>query len=414
MRAVFYHVGPVGWLTCKWLKHLWPGCVLSRLGGVSVRRVDPPELVGDDWVRIRTLLGGVCGSDLAVLAQRHPPGSILHAYSSMPLMLGHENVGVVSEAGPGVDKAWVGKRVCVEPTLCCSVRGIDPPCHRCEAGQFGACENFGAAGEGSSKLPAGTSIGYNCRTGGSWGKYFVAHVSQLVPVPDQLSDAQGVLTDVVACGLHAVLRADVAHAKRVLVYGAGTLGLTVTASLRAIDWAGRIDLIGRYDYQGLLGRQLGADEVVSLPSGTAGRFGRIAELTGGTVKRARFGNYMLSGGYDVVFDCVGSQRSVEESLKWTRARGKVMLVGTGVVQVDSTPIWFGQLEVIGAWGRQMENLNGRTVSTYELAHELMLAGKLDVADLLTHTFRIDQCRRALSVALNKAPHRAVKVAFDFR
>ncbi|MCK4275996.1 MAG: alcohol dehydrogenase catalytic domain-containing protein, partial [Phycisphaerae bacterium] len=140
MRAVFYHVNPVGWLTCKWLKHLWPGCVLSRLGGVSVRRVDPPELVGDDWVRIRTLLGGVCGSDLAVLAQRHPPGSFLQAYSSMPLMLGHENVGVVSEAGPAVDKDWVGKRVCVEPTLCCSVRGIDPPCPRCQAGEFGACE----------------------------------------------------------------------------------------------------------------------------------------------------------------------------------------------------------------------------------------------------------------------------------
>ncbi len=107
------------------------------------------------------------------------------------MVLGHENLAVVEEVGPEVDADWVGCRVCVEPTLNCHVRGIDPPCRQCRSGRPGTCENFDASGIGEAALPAGTSIGYNSRTGGSLGEYFVAHRSQLVAVPEELSDAAG-------------------------------------------------------------------------------------------------------------------------------------------------------------------------------------------------------------------------------
>ncbi len=415
MRGLTYLVNPAAWAACKLLSVFWPGCRLGRLGGLSVREMPDPELPGDDWVTVRTLLGGICGTDIALVMQKQPPDSILQAFSSFPGVLGHENVAIVESVGPAVDEAWVGRRVCVEPTLCCEVRGIDPPCGRCAAGEFGACENFGAAGQGRYALPAGTSIGYNSRTGGSLGERFVAHASQLVPVPEDMSDESAVLTDLMACSLHSVLRSDLSSAEKVLVYGAGVLGLGVIASLRALGFAGRIDALDRSERIGELARRLGADTFVQLPSDTAGRFERIAELTDATVQRVRFGNRMMSGGYDVVFECVGAPQSIEESLKWTRARGQVVMVATAARErLDLTPIWFRELTVLGAYGRQMESHDGRRIGTYQLVHELMSAGKLPVEWLLTHTFRLDEFRRAMKVATNKGRYEALKVAIDFR
>jgi len=415
MRAIRYNVNPLGWATCWLLKRLWRGCLLTRLNGLRLVDVDTPQLPGDDWVLVRTLMGGICGTDMSLLAQSQPPNSILQAFGSMPMLLGHENVATVSRVGKSVDPSWVGRRVCVEPTLACQARGIDPPCASCRDGRFGTCLHFSGDTAGRYSLPAGTSVGYNNRTGGAYGEYFVAHVSQLVAVPETLSDEQAVLTDPVACSLHAVLRADVASARKVLVYGSGALGLGVIASLRALGYDGQIDAMDRCCYLDDAARGFGATEFLELPSQRGERFAIIAERTGGTVQTARFANYMLSGGYDIVFDCVGSASAVNESLKWTQSGGQVLCVATGHGgAVDLTPVWFSELRVIGAYGRQMETLDGRTATTYELVHEMMSDGRLDVASMLTHTFGLDEYHAAFATAASKAAHQAVKVAFDFR
>src|SRR5690554_2897777 len=110
MKALVYDIRPMGWLTCKWLRHLWRGCLLSGVNGLGVRDLPAPALPGRDWVRVRTLLGGICGTDLALIAQKQAPDSILQAFSSMPIMLGHENVAIVEELGPDVEPHWLNRR----------------------------------------------------------------------------------------------------------------------------------------------------------------------------------------------------------------------------------------------------------------------------------------------------------------
>jgi threonine dehydrogenase-like Zn-dependent dehydrogenase len=427
MRSLVYRINPLGWATCRWLRHIWAGCLVTRLNGLSLEEVGEPELPADDWVRVRPLMAGICGSDVAILAQRYPPDSVLQAYSSWPGGLGHENVSVVEAAGPAVDEAWVGRRVCVEPALSCEVRGIAPPCARCREGLYCLCENLtaGGAGEapasaagppsGAAALPPGTGVGFNARTGGAFADGFLAHVSQLVGVPDALADEQAVLTDPLACALHAVLRVDLADAQRVCVYGTGAVGLGVIAALRAAGYAGRTDALDRAAYLAPLADAAGASYSGAVPASRRERFELAAGRTGGRVHRVRFGNYVLSGGYDAVFVCAGGAEALTESIKWTRPRGQVALVAaTDAAGADLTSVWLREVHLVGVFGRQVEAFEGRRVRTYELVHELMAAGRLKTDGLLTHTFRLGEYRKAFRIAMNKGPHRAVKVAFDLR
>lgn len=415
MKALVYQTNPAGWALCKLLGRLVPSLLTGPANGFALRQIDPPALPGKDWVRLRTRLGGICGSDVAIVAQKQPPDSVLQGFAAQPFVPGHEAVAEVVEVGREVDPSLIGRRVVIEPTLGCLPRGTNPPCPRCQAGQFGVCENFSGDLGGSANLPAGTSIGYGGGTGGAWAEQFVAHQSQLIPLDDSISDAQGVVVDPLACSLHGVLRAELTGAGRVLVYGAGLLGLGTVRCLRAIGYAGQIDVLGRGQAALTRAADSGGNEVFELSGKAIDRGRQIARRTGATLQAVRFGNYMLSGGYDLVFDCVGSARSVNECLKWTRSRGQLVMVGTlQKGAIDLTPLWFRELTVLGAYGRCKEDYQGRRVSTSALTVELIGQGRLRADDLVTHYFGLDQYREALKMALHKSRYGAIKIAFDFR
>jgi threonine dehydrogenase-like Zn-dependent dehydrogenase len=79
------------------------------------REVATPELPGPDWVRVRTRMGGICGSDTNIITLGASPSA--SPFSSFPFVLGHENVGEIDAVGPGVRGFSVGERVVVNPLL---------------------------------------------------------------------------------------------------------------------------------------------------------------------------------------------------------------------------------------------------------------------------------------------------------
>ena len=221
-----------------------PASTSSALSGLRLRDVPEPDLPGADWVRLRTLLGGVCGTDLNLVLQRLHPANILRSFTSFPIVLGHENVAVIDQVGSAVSGWEVGQRVTVESSLSCVVRGISPMCPQCAAGRFSLCDNYL---EGN--LPRGTMLGMNNFTGGSWAPHFVAHISQLHPVPDALDDETAVLVDPLACALHGVLRHRPADDERVLVQGAGIIGMGVVLGLRALGCGAAVTTLVRHPHQ---------------------------------------------------------------------------------------------------------------------------------------------------------------------
>jgi threonine dehydrogenase-like Zn-dependent dehydrogenase len=127
------------------------------------------------------------------------------------------------------------------------------------------------------------------------------------------------------------------------------------------------------------------------------------------------GSTMLLGGFDVVYDCVGTGRTVTDTLRWTRAGGCVVLVGLQFkpLTVDLTPVWYQEVRLLGAMAHGGEVWQGEQMGTFELATRLFQAGKLTTDGLITHRFPLSRWREAIETATSKQRHQVIKVAFTF-
>ena len=364
-----------------------------------------PVLPGPEWFRIRPLLAGICGSDTSLLTGRASP--ILSPFASFPAILGHEVVGVVEEAG-GALEAWTDARVVVDPIISCFVRGLDP-CPACRDGLPALCRR---AADGY--FSPGMLIGYCRDLPGAWSEAILAHASQLHRVPDSLSDEAAVLVEPLSCSLHAVLAAPRLPGEKVLVVGGGTIGLGVVLALRMVDPEADVTAVVRHPLQASLAERLGASRVV-LDRGGDGPQRAAVEVTGARAHRPIVGSDVLTGGFGLVFDGVGSRGSVDASLRVVAARGRLVLLGTAgeLEHLDLTLAWARELRVIGSYvyGREA-SLPGAPHTFDHLMDRLAQADAPPVAELVTHRFGLDQWRQALAVATGRGRHASVKVVFD--
>jgi threonine dehydrogenase-like Zn-dependent dehydrogenase len=389
----------------------------GRGAGVGPLRLidqDAPEAPAPGWVHVDPVLAGICGSDLATLDGRS--SRYFEDIVSFPFVPGHEVVGTVSQDTMAADGTALaaGSRVVLQPVLGCAARGIEPPCPACAAGQVGNC-GYLAFGH----IRPGLQTGFCADTGGGWSSAgLVAHQSQLYAVPDELSDADAVTVEPVACAIHAVLGAPIAPGDVVAVLGAGTLGLLVTAALSHVAATGlcatpSVVLVGaRYAHQQRLAREFGATEVLppdQLPRAVR-RHARAMSFGGPSGATAT-----LSGGADVVLDCVGSAESIAQSLAMVRPRGTVSLVGMpGKVHVDLAPLWHREVRLAGAYAygteRGLEGQEG--TPTFALALELAAAQR--TGRLVSATYPLTRFEDAVAHAGAAGRRGSVKIAFDVR
>jgi threonine dehydrogenase-like Zn-dependent dehydrogenase len=313
--------------------------------------------------------------------------------------LGHELVGEVAEVGDEVSTLRVGDRVILDaPAPNCLNQGIEPPCRHCQAGNLGLCENV-ALGQGGAAV------------GGGWGDGLVAHELGLYKVPDDLDDETAVMVEPLSVGVRAALRSLPHGGEQALVVGCGTIGLATVAALRALSPGCQVTAMARYPQQVELARVLGADELVVGEDAYAA----VARITGGRLYNGSFNNHVVLGGFDVVYDCVGTARTVQDSLRWARAGGTVVLAGVSLhsMRVDLTPVWHQEVDLIGLYAHGEETLDGNSQPTYDLVVDLLRQDKLTAEGFVTHRFSLAQWREAVRTALDKGSG-AIKVVLDCR
>jgi threonine dehydrogenase-like Zn-dependent dehydrogenase len=374
-----------------------------------LKLVDIPEqaLPNDQWVRVRTRFGGICGSDISLI-QLHASTSTT-PYTSFPFIVGHENTGRIAQLGANVDGYALGQRVVVDPLLSCRMRGFTEPCEMCARGDYNLCRRFR-----DGTIAAGLLTGFCHDTGGSWSPSFVAHQSQLIAVPDSVSDENAVLVEPFAVALHAVLRNRPHDGDTVLIIGSGVVGLCTVAALRAIGSKARVIITARHPFQQEMAKRLGADIVIA-PERGAAFYRQIAELTDASVLKPIIGKEIVNGGADIVFECVGSSRTVDDALRLTAPGGTMVLVGLAGAPngVDWTPIWLSEVAIRGSFCYAVEQFEGQSLTTMQLAMTMIADGRIDLAPLLTHTFALREYREALETVTSKGKSGVIKAAFAF-
>jgi threonine dehydrogenase-like Zn-dependent dehydrogenase len=334
----------------------------------------------------------------------------LNGYFTFPTVFGHEVVADVVEVGPAVTTVQVGQRVVLNPWLSCGPRGIDPPCPSCQAGDFSMCWHFT-----QGPIAAGIHTGTSKDAPGGFADYLPAHESMLIPVPEGVRDEVAVLGDPFAVSLHSVTRHPPPPGGKVLVYGGGALGSTAVGIIKALYPDVEVMVVARWPAQAALARKLGATVVDPFPveqlleEAAAWSGGVLQKFEGTTLPMAH------PGGFDVVYDTVGTAQTAEIGVRLLKARGTMVKSGVHAPERwEWSPLYFKEISWVGSNAFGIEEVDG--VRMHGIAHYLRLAadGRIDMTGMLTHTFRLEQWREAFTVLANQQESGAIKVGFDFR
>lgn len=401
MRAIYVDKAIPRMLLVKMLRPVWPAVVWSPISPVRVADLEEPVLPGPRWLRVKNRQCGVCASDLSLLRVEVDPAIAPAALpGNVRFYLGHEVVGEVTEVGSGVERFRVGDRVVMEsrftgPT--CHTMEIDPPCVFCAHGQARLCENSSLSG-----APVGV--------GGGWGDGFTAHEAELWPVPDDLDDDQATLIEPMSVAVHGVLRAPPQPGWHALVIGAGSIGLLTAHAVRVIEPEAHVTVVARHPHQAEAAKRLGVDEVIS----GGDLYSEMARITGGKFYTSLMNRGMLLGGFEAIYDCVGSRDTLVDALRWARAGGTVVLVGTTLssLRVDLNPIWYQEVDLKGSLTFGVEEWRGGQVHTFDLVIDLMREGILRREGLITHRFPFEDHRKAVATAIDKSTG-SIKVSFVY-
>ncbi len=380
---------------------------------VALRDIPDPRPLHDDWVITKPRLTGICGSDTKQILLDFGEGdtdNAMAAFCSFPQVMGHEVVADVVALGPKARGLDVGQRVVLNPWLSCGPRAIQPHCPACENGDYSLCWSF-ADGD----IDRGIHTGVSADVTGGYAELMPAHDTMLFPVPDSVPDELAVFADPFSVSLHAVTRHPPPPSGRVLVYGAGSLGLCAVAALRTLYPDVEVAVVARFAVQAELARRFGAAVVLAHEP----RLAVIEELVawgGGRLRHPLQGLPMAHPGpVDVVYDTVGKPETFEVGVRILRSRGTLVTAGVHAPgRWEWSPLYFKEINFVGSNAFGVEDVKG--IRQHAIGHylDLVVHDRVDLRPMLTHTFRLEHWRDAFLALADQGQSGAVKVAIDQR
>ena len=359
-----------------------------------------PALPADDWVRVRNIACGLCGTDVSFYRATTGMTSALEPIpGTKRTFLGHENVGVITEVGAGVTDFKVGDRVTIRAYMAgCDTKGIRKRCPYCESGDYNFCTNFG------TPAPYGELM-----MGAGWSDTFIYPAKGLAHVYDEITDEQAVMIEPSCVSVHAVLCAPPQKKEKVLVMGCGTIGLGIVQAIKIVEPDCEVWVLERVESKQEFALKLGADHVLK-----GDIYEAASEATGGSeVYTGMRGNKYFFGGFDRIYDCIGGDWSNTTAVRLLKARGTLVKVGHHMrpITFDETPVWWQELRMIGIDAHGMEEWEGRRLYTFDLVQEWIRDGKYSVEGFVTHHFKLDDYKEALELALKNPPD-VIKIVID--
>jgi len=327
--------------------------VLHKVGELKYEEIPIPKIShGEALIKVKA--SGICNSDI-------PRVKSSGAYS-YPIVLGHEFCGVVEKRAAGEDHGdfKTGSRVAVFPLIPCK------KCSYCEIGEFAQCDNYSYLGS---------------RTNGGFSEYVKVPVWNLLRIPDNVEFEDAALTEPVSVGLHAIRRYGVDIGDKIVVYGAGTIGLALVAWAK-LHGAGKVVLVDIIKEKLEYAKNLyGFVEVINSKETDP-----VKELK----------NRSNNLGFDLAIESAGSSITFEQCIRSVRKFGKVVFMGnihTDVVlpQATVSGILRNQIFMTGTWNSSFAAL---PKNEWKTTLDFVSSGQLNVKKLISHRFKLKDCNKA--------------------
>ncbi|UCH21806.1 MAG: alcohol dehydrogenase catalytic domain-containing protein [Deltaproteobacteria bacterium] len=404
MKALQFSINLPQWVILKVLGRISRRIFYQgSLATIKLVDIPEPKLPTTEWVKVKTLMCGFCASDLSLILLKESPTA--SPFTSFPCIIGHEICGRIVEVGSAVTKVNAGDVVVIAPALNCAVREIDPACPACQQGMVANCENYA-----NGNLAAGMITGLCSETSGGFAPYFVAHQGQVYKLPEGIGPEVGILIEPLTVGLQAVLGNKPQSGEKVLIIGCGVIGTMVLKALRGLKIACVVSVLEPSAFAADLAKTSGADAVIS----DGDLLGNTVNLTGATRYKPIIGQDLLMGGFNRIYDTVGSPQTLNLAMRCLAAGGTVSQVGIWKeMKLDLTPLWLKQQTLKGVYGCGYATYKGEWMFMFDIALDMVREGKVGLSDMVTHRFSLENFKEMIRVNLDKNKHRAVKTAVSF-
>ncbi|MHC4527086.1 MAG: zinc-dependent alcohol dehydrogenase, partial [Planctomycetota bacterium] len=322
--------------------------LLTGVRQMQVREVPEPRIQKDDDVLLKIEMVGICGSDVHF----YETGQIGSEQVKFPFIIGHECAATVKEVGRGVSRVKVGDRVAVEPAVICH------DCDQCRAGRENTCRNLNFLGT------PGQLDGCLCN-------YIVMPEDCCFIVGEQMSIAEAVLCEPLAIAVYAVRQAQLPVGSDIAILGSGPIGLSCLVSARAED-ANACYMTEKVNERVEVARAAGASWV-----GNPNK----EDVVEAILERQ-------PAGMDVVFECAGQQETIDQAVDLLKPGGKLMLIGIPRIERISFVIDKLRRKEITVVDVRRQN------KCAQAAVDAVASGRMPVAFMATHTFKLEQAHEA--------------------
>jgi 2-desacetyl-2-hydroxyethyl bacteriochlorophyllide A dehydrogenase len=332
----------------------------TQPGSFELRDIErPTPRAGEAVVKVRSC--GICGSDLHFFHGSFPAPSVCP---------GHEISGEVSDVGEGVSALRAGDRVAIEPLQVCR------ECWACRTGDYQLCKKLRIFG--------------TSRDGG-FAEYVRVPAYAVFPLPSAVDFEVGALTEPLAVAVHALRLANVRIGHRVLVLGAGTIGLLSVAAARAAG--AEVWITARHAHQGAAATALGAARVFTGPD-------LDAEVTSAVQREP----------VDIVVETVGGTAdTINDAIHLVRPGGSIVVLGVFMTApaFNALGLMLKEVRLIGSltYGRSGPRAD------FDVALQLLADAPERFRQLITHRFALADITHGFETAADKRSG-SIKVAIQ--
>lgn len=354
----------------------------SKFSPVVLENIERQPLPKEDWIRVKNIQTGICGTDMTFYTCKQSSSIAMYPVpGNSKVYMGHETVGEVTEIGDNVTDLKVGDRVIMRKYMqCCALKGYreDDWCDNCKKGEYSICSNYG-------KDPL-----VNVTTGAGMGDEYIGPRSQVIKIDKNVTNDQAILIEPAAVSIHSVMKKIPEKGDKVLVIGAGMIGLNIVQFIKVLQPDCTVYVIERSKKKQKLALKLGADKIVE---GDA--YNYFEKETNAKLYK-KGDNKMLIGGLDIIYDSVGKDYIFNTAIRLLRARGTYVKVGFQMTptKFDETPIWWQEINIIGVDSYGMEEYKGNTIQSFDLVLKLLKEKKITLDDFITSRYKLSNYKKA--------------------